>query len=345
MTTTTTNPPLRPAAGPAHISRQQAARDARAAARADLDAQRADHGIAPISAETAAREMDQLFPEKIGKVELATLPALRPFDGAQGNQAQEEQPPAFTRAAARRPIERPREPLLQWATGLPTTKRELYAGWFVEAGQDADLDDAMGRAGFAPVAIKHGAGNVVTHWALPVCSFFVVCDGIQTITEMRDSVDRYGIAFGWRSLDGRPQSVLRARVFVQELCAVGYIQPLLLSVKSTLTGDLLRCLIDHYQVLDSINPIRAAAGKPPISVPFYAVAITLGAGSEVQRGSGQTKEITPMTEIGARDRAYVLAHWCRREWVQAIESQVDATIIWSRAESSKIAAGDAPEGE
>ncbi len=59
----------------------------------------------PISADDAAREVNTLFPEKLGKAPLATIP----------------EPPAFTRAAARRPIERPREPLLQWATGLTTT--------------------------------------------------------------------------------------------------------------------------------------------------------------------------------------------------------------------------------
>lgn len=284
-----------------------------------------------IAREAAEKRADVTTPlgETLGRAPLDTIP----------------DPPAFTRAAARRPIERQKEPLLQWATGLPTTKRSLYAGWFVEAGQNEALDAAMGLAGFAPVAIKHGSGNVVTHWAMPAASLFVVCDGIQSITEMRDTSERYGIAFGWRANDGRPQSVLRARVFVQELCAVGYCESLLLSVKSTLTGDLLSCFIRHYAVLDSINPIRKAAGKPPINVPFYAVALRLGAGDEVQRGSGQTKEITPMVEIGPRDREYVLSHWCKREWVQVIESQVDETILWSRAQSLRIAAGDAPEGD
>lgn len=284
-----------------------------------------------IAREAAEKRADVTTPisETLGKAPLETAP----------------EPPAFTRAAARRPVDRPREPLLQWATGLQTKDKRLYAGWLVEAGQSEALDDAMGLANFAPVAIKHGAGNVVTHWAMPACSLFVVCDGVQSITEMRDTPDRYGIAFGWRNQDGRPQSVLRARVFVQELCAVGYCEPLLLSVKSTLTGDLLLCFIRHYQVLDSINPIRKAAGKPPINVPFYAVALRLGAGDEVQRGSGQTKEITPMVEVGERDREYVLAHWCKKEWVAVIESQVDETILWSRAQSLRIAAGDAPEGD
>lgn len=249
----------------------------------------------------------------------------------------------FTRPAARRPVERSREPLLQWATGLPTKDKKLYAGWLVEAGLHEDLDLAMNDAGIRQVTIKHGSGKLVSHWALSVASLFIIADGIQTMSEMRDSPDRFGVAFGWRDNDGRPQSVLRCRVLIQELCQVGYTEPLLLSVKSTLTGDLLSCFIRHYQVLDSINPIREAAGKSPIAVPFYAVALRLGAGDEVQRGSGQTKEITPMVEIGPRDREYALAHWCKKPWVEAIEGLVDSTIVWSRGESIRIAAGDREE--
>jgi hypothetical protein len=294
--------------------------------------------VPPISAEQAAAEIAPLFPEKIGRAPLDALP----------------EPPAFTRPDARRPIDRPASPCLQWATGLPTKDKAIYAGWLIEAGRDADLDDAMGMTDFAPVTIKHGSGNLVTHWAMPIASLFVVCDGVQTITEMRDTPDRYGIAFGWRTVgangpgsgNGRQQSVLRARVFVQELLSVGYDRPLILSLKSTLTGDLLACLIRHYTVLDSINPIRKTAGKDPIAVPYYAVALRLGAGDEVQRGSGgASKEITPMVEIGPRDREYVLKHWCKRDWVQAIEQVADDTVIWSRGESVRIASGEKEEWE
>lgn len=255
-------------------------------------------------------------------------------------------PPSFTRPAARRPIERPREPLLQWATGLTTTKRELYAGWFVEVGTHADLDGAMEAAKIGRVQIRHGSGNVVTHWALPEASLFVICDGVQTMLEMRESEERYGIAFGWRVGEGRPQSVLRCRVLVQELCAVGYCQPLLLSLKSTLTGDFLSALIRHYETLDTINPIRKAAGKAEIAVPFYAVSVALGAGAEVVRGSGgQTREIAPMVEVEKRDKEYIVSHWCKRPWVEAIEALCDSTIVWSRAESTRIASGEKEEWE
>jgi len=138
--------------------------------------------------------------------------------------------------------------------------------------------------------------------------------------------------------------VLCCRALIQELCAVGYVQPLLLSLKSTLTGDFLATLIRHYETLDAINPIRKAKQLPPIAVPFYAVSIALAAGQEVARGSGgQTREIAPMVEVGARDRDYIASHWCKKAWVEAIESMADEAVVWSRSESIKIAAGEGNE--
>jgi hypothetical protein len=257
----------------------------------------------------------------------------------------EREPVAFTRGPARRPQPVVTTPPLQWATGLQTKERTLYAGWLIEAGKDAELDDALSRASFTPVVIKHGQGNLVTHWALPCASLFVACTGIQSMSEMRDDATRYGIAFGWRTLeDGRRQSVLRARVYVQELLAVGYHEPLTLTLKSTLTGDLLSALIAHYDVLDAVNPIRANMQKPPIDVPYYAVAIALTAGAEVARGSGgQTKEIAPMVSASVPTKEYILAHWCRKPWAEAIEAALDGIVAWSISESARIAAGDEPQ--
>lgn len=248
----------------------------------------------------------------------------------------------FTRGPARRPLPTVVDPRLQWSTGLPTHKREIYAGWLIEAGRVDELDQACDRANIEQRIIVHGSGNRVTHWTLPHASLFVVCDGVQGMGEMRESGDRYGVAFAWRTLpDGRRQSVLRARVFVQELAAVDYLAPLVVSLKSTITGDMLDCLHRHYATIDTINPIRAAAGKSPIAVPFYAVSMALGAGPEVSRGqAGQTKPIAPMVEVGTRDAAYIRAHWCKRAWAEAIEAVVDDTIRWSTTESARIAEGD-----
>ena len=61
----------------------------------------------------------------------------------------------FTRSA-RRPAPVVEDALIQWATGLPTVNRQIYAGWMVEAGKQDDLDGAMQSAGFSKVTIKHG---------------------------------------------------------------------------------------------------------------------------------------------------------------------------------------------
>lgn len=249
----------------------------------------------------------------------------------------------FSRGPARRPIPQVADPLLQWASGLPTKDRRVYAGWLVETGKHEELDDAMARAHFSPIVIKHGAGNLVTHWAVEVANVFVVAEGVQSIGEMKHTNERYGIAFGWRTLEGgRQQSQLRARVFLRELLECGFSEPLLLTVKSTLTGDLLTALTRQYDVLDAVDAFRAVDKKPPLQPPFYACSIPLGPGAEVARGSVQTKEITPMV---ARiptpvTKEHIRAHWIKRDWVGLVEARLDDTVRWSTETSLAIGLGE-----
>lgn len=250
---------------------------------------------------------------------------------------------SFTRGPARRPMPRVVDPLLQWATGLTTKERRIYAGWLVEAGKLEALDIAMNDAGYKQVTIKHGSGNMVHHWAIETANLFVVAEGVQSIGEMKHTGDRYGIAFGWRVLDtGRQQSQLRCRVLLRELLAVGYDQPLLLTVKSTLTGDLITALTRQYEVLDAIDAFRTQDKKLALQPPFYACSLPLGPGAEVARGSGgQTKEITPpIANIpNPITKEYVRAHWITRDWAALIEGMLDDTIRWSISTSALIGAG------
>ncbi len=253
----------------------------------------------------------------------------------------------FTRGPARRPAPLVADPLLQWATGLPTTDRRMYAGWLIEAGRHPELDDAMGRAGFPPISIRH-SGGVVTHWAVEQADVFVVAEGVQSIGEMRSTWDRYGIVFGWRPKDGRMQSHLRCRVFVRELLAVGFAEPLLLTLKGTLTGDLITALTRQYDVLDAVDAFRKEVGKPPLTPPFYACSIPLGPGTEVTRGSGSTsKEITPIVaQIPAPiTKEYIRERWIRPAWVPLVEGLLDDTKRWSETTSRLIAAGEEGEGD
>jgi hypothetical protein len=234
---------------------------------------------------------------------------------------------------------------LQWSTGLQTNERRIYAGWLAEAGRSAALDEAMRNAGFAQVTIKHGSGNIVTHWAVETANLFVITEGVQSIPEMQQTTDRYGIAFGWRTLQGgRQQSQIRFRAFLRELLEVDFHEPLLVTAKGTLTGDVITALMRQYDVLDAIDAVRHSSGKPPLNPPFYACSIALGPGQEVARGTVQTKEITPVVANVPTPvtKEYILHHWIKRPWVTLIEGLIEPTKTWSITTSALIAAGEEP---
>lgn len=242
----------------------------------------------------------------------------------------------FSRSARRPAITAQNETLLQWASGLTTTDRRIYAGWFVEAGRDAWLDGAMQSAGFERVTIKHSSGNAVTHWAVEQADMFVAADGVQTIAEMKQTSERYGVAFGWRTLDnGKAQSFLKARVFLRELLLAGYTEPLTLSVRSTTTGDVIDALMTQYDVLDAIDALRTQQGKAPLEPPFYACSIRVGPGKEVQRGSGSTSTLTPPVAYlpPTLDREFLAQQYIRKEWIALIEQATEQAVRWSIAAS------------
>src|SRR3712207_5656922 len=94
----------------------------------------------------------------------ADLPDLTPDD-------------TFSRGPARRPEPQVRDPLMQWATSLPTRAQAIYAGWLIGRGQDAALDAALEQAGVGSTTIRHSGGTLVDHWTLPTASLFVVTAG------------------------------------------------------------------------------------------------------------------------------------------------------------------------
>lgn len=250
----------------------------------------------------------------------------------------------WTRGPARRPAAQVADPLLQWATGLQTRDRRVYAGWLVEAGKSDDLDLAMQQAGFPKVTIKHGGGEFVNHWAVETANVFVVAEGVQSLQDIKNNEERFGVVLGWKTLDGgRPQSFLKARVFLRELLEVGYREPLLLTVKSTITGDIIQAFARQYDVLDAIDAFRQLDKKPVLNPPFYACSIPLGPGQEVQRGSGgNTKEITPPVALTPSPvtKDYVRSHWIKRDWSALIEGMLDGTIQWSIVTSKALVGGD-----
>ena len=250
--------------------------------------------------------------------------------------------PEFTRSA-RPPQITIDDPYLSWATGLPTTDKRIYVGWMLEAGKHAELDASMSAAGFAQVTIKHGSGNVVTHWAVETANAFVIADGVQSPQECKRSEDRFGIAYGWHVMDdGRSQSKIKLRVLLRELLLVDCYEVLTISVKSTMSQDMIDALLVQYAVLNAVDQYRADDGKPALNPPFYACCIPLGAGAASVRGSGaSTREIVPPAALipNPITKEYIRANWIKRDWTRYIDSIIEDTIRWSVEESRRIVAG------
>lgn len=246
---------------------------------------------------------------------------------------------SFAYGPAHRPVQANTDPLMQWAAGLATAARGIYTGWLIAKEQSAELDLAMTRAGYEPIDIKHTNG-IVTHWSVGEADCFVIAQDVQSMVEMRATTDRYGIAYAWRTLeDGRRQSKLAMRVLLRSLLEVGYRDPLLVTVKSTLTSDLLAALTRQYDVLDAAEQLKGQ------QYPYYAFSLPLAPAADfVRRGNGgQQKEIVPMVAAVPEpiDAAYLKAHWIGKQpWVRRCEELLPATLAWSIDYSERIAAGE-----
>lgn len=238
--------------------------------------------------------------------------------------------------------------LLQWAIGLPTKDRSLYAGWFVQRGKDEQLDTCAAAAGLPTVTIKHSEAGLVEHWRLDTADLFIIAEGLQSTAEMGVTSERYGVAYWWETTEqGREISQLRARVLVKQLVDAGYTQPLTLTVKSTLTGDVLNAFERVYDMLDWV---KRTNGR---DLPFYAFALSVSPGGEVQRGkAGAQKEIVPPvaqmpTEI---TRDWLLGRYVGSTLARTCADLLPATVAWSQRTSAQaqdgvIATVDSSTGE
>lgn len=244
----------------------------------------------------------------------------------------------FNRGPARRPVATTDAAVLQWSTGLTTTKREIYAGWLIETGKSDTLDDALHAAGYETVQIKHGNGNVATHWRIEVADLIILADGVQSIGEMRDTADRYGVAFWWRTLDGgRQQSQLQVQVLIRQLVEINHWEPVVLSVKSTLTGDVINALLCQFDVLDAFDAYRQQQGRPAANAPLYAFSLSIGPGAEVQRGKDQKKGIVPPVAVVSTPipSDYFSERAIKREWVATVEALTAQAVAWSVRRSAE----------
>lgn len=214
---------------------------------------------------------------------------------------------------------------LQYASGKTQARRPAhtgrfapYVGFHIEAGRDGELDEAMRQAGISLMEIKHqrpGGAEIVKHWDLgETVKLYVVSSGPVAPTvagslaggNARETAEA-GIGLRWGMGE---RSKLAIRGYLHMLAEVAYLRLVQLSVRSRMTDELLKALVDHVRVCEAADGLVDRA-RHPEPVTLHEIALPLGPGEETEWGKGDTATVTPFISLHpqAVDAAYLRTAW------------------------------------
>lgn len=221
---------------------------------------------------------------------------------------------------------------LQYANGKSQARRPIgtgrfaaYVGFHIEAGRDGELDDAMRTAKVPLCEIKHqrpGGAEIVKHWDLgetvklyPVTSGPVAptVAGSLAGANARETAEA-GIGLRWGNGE---RSKLAVRGYLHPLVEVGFLRLVQFSVRSRMTDELLKALVDHGRVCEAADSLVDRTRHPEL-VTLHEIALPLGPGEETEWGKGDTATVVPFVSLhpDVIDAEYLRGVW-RPDTVQA----------------------------
>src|SRR2546429_7550951 len=263
----------------------------------------------------------------------------------------------------------PEEGRVQWfhhrKSCDPTGKKilgDIY-GWCIQAGRWDYLDKVCSQAGLKQYCVKQGE-NINTYWQLGSASqdqsewgsarFFVLAKGMLSVEQMGLNVGkqhgfngvRAGVAAGWtkRKDDDKPQKSLKARVFPEELLAVGLERPVVIAVSGqSRVDDLIAALgkDGHGRVIRANNARLEARGAKAIT-PYagFSIALIVGDQQDGKKGATITKIAT---DIPAQIADEFLDDHHASGWWPLIWEDLKTngySVEWSKEASAAIYSGD-----
>lgn len=235
---------------------------------------------------------------------------------------------------------------LQYANGKSVARRTLgtgrfapYVGFHIEAGRDGELDAAMQQARVAQIEIKHqrpGGAEIVRHWELgETMRLFPVTSGpvAPTVAGSLAGVNARATAesgLGLRWGNGE-RSKLAVRGYLEPLVKIGYLRLVQLSVRSRMTDELLKALLDHGRVCELADNLIDRARHPDL-VTFHEVALPLGPGDEQEWGKGDTATVVPFLSRHPEqiDAEYLRGLWRPDELHTAALREWEGIQQWAR---------------
>lgn len=243
-------------------------------------------------------------------------------------------------------------PTLQYASGKSQARTTLGAGRFtplvgfhIEAGRDGELDRACLDARLPRIEIKHqrpGGAEIVQHWSLgEAVQLYVVSSGPVAPTvagslagaNARETAEA-GIGLRWGAGE---RSKLAVRGYLRPLVEVGYLHLVQLSVRSRMTDELLKALVDHGRVCEAADTLVDRTRHPEL-VTLHEVALPLGPGEEAEWGKGDTATVVPFVSLhpAAIDVEYLRTTW-RPDAVHAAAQRAwEGIQHWARAYATAV---------
>lgn len=214
---------------------------------------------------------------------------------------------------------------LQWANGKSNARLTPgvgrfapFVGFHVEVGKDAAFDSAMEVAGIGQVEIKHqrpGGAEIVRHWNLgEEIAIYPITSGPVAPTVAGSLADRNaqataeaGIGMRWGTGE---RSRMALRGYLDVLVRSGSMRLIQISVRSRMTDELLKALLDHGRVCEAADDLIDRAKHPEV-VTYHEVALPLGPGGEQEWGKGDTATVVPFQSLHAAepDAEYLRQRW------------------------------------
>lgn len=200
-----------------------------------------------------------------------------------------------------------------------------YVGFHIEVGRDAEIDTALAAAKVTQVEIKHqrpGGAEIIKHWGLgEVVRLYPVTSGPVAPTVAASLAGKNaeltadaGLGLRWGENE---RSKLALRGYLDALVRAGCMRLVQLSVRSRMTDELLKALVDHMRVCEAADNLVDRARHPEV-VCFHEIALPLGPGEEALWGKSDTTSVIPFKSVHPEvvDAEYLRGVW-RPDTVQA----------------------------
>jgi hypothetical protein len=275
-----------------------------------------------------------------------TISTYVPFGGklAIGREAARPRPEYVTLSwcsgrPAQRPLVHDGTVVVDELTGEVSMENFYYSGFFCDTGEDEELDAALEAVNTPKISISHQEGYA-EHWMLQRCALYLLADGLQSKTAMRNTTDRLGVAYGWRTNKaGRTESYLYGHVLPRQILG-RYGRPLVLAIKGTQTEDVLKLFYRQFDVLKLAHEVLRAQGTD-MELPLWSYAMPAGpAKKQVSRGqTGRSSDIFPIVALTPEQVSvdYLAKYEVPEEHLDLLHTLCMHSVAWSSDLVARIA--------